>query len=110
MSDDGPRLAVRESTLRQVFSYLLLGICTFSPLLLGYIPVVGELFRSTVALLEFSLAGAQITVYFDARLIPLFLSSAIGAGGGFLIWCYYTRTRCLEEQVPGSTLLGKRLS
>jgi hypothetical protein len=76
------------------------------PLLLSYLPGVSAIFHGQLLLGELNLGGVTVAVIFDARLIPPFLSTVIGVGGGFVLWCYYTRTPCFEEQVPGSALLG----
>jgi hypothetical protein len=76
------------------------------PLSLYYLPFAEEFLSIKIYLFDIPLGAATISLSFDMYLFPTVLSSMIGAGGGFILWCYYTRTRCMDEQVPSSVLIG----
>jgi hypothetical protein len=96
----------RKSVLRRMLSYIILGIVTSIPLVLYYIPATQHLLAVEIPLMQFQIGSADVDIYLDMYLFPTILSTILGAGGGFILWCYYYRTRCLEEQVPSASLIG----
>lgn len=96
---------VKVSLPRYFLSYLLIGVITLLPLTLYYIPGIKSWFTVEMELFSIQIGTMRIAPVFDTSLIPTVLSTIIGITSGFIMWCYYTRTRCLAEQVPGSVLL-----
>ncbi len=97
--------SVKLSLPRYFLSYMLIGVITLLPLSLYYIPGIKKLFTVEIELFSIQIGTIRIAPIFGSSLIPTILSTIIGITSGFIMWCYYTRTRCLAEQVPGSVLL-----
>lgn len=96
----------RTSMGRKIFSYIILGLISVLPLALYYLPSVCAYLEVDIILLNITIDKVNLKLSIDLYLLPAVLSTIIGGGGGFIMWCYYTRTRCLDEQVPSATLLG----
>lgn len=96
----------RTSPMRKFISYMILGIFTFIPLGIYYLLNYYGLLEYEMIIFEFYIGNLLIEVSFAQHMIPLVASVMIGVCGSFILWCYYTRTRCLEEQMPNSTLLS----
>jgi len=96
----------RRSFSRRMISYVVLGIITILPLGMYYLPSAADFLAIKISLFNWSLNGVTVGFFLDMYLFPTVLSSIVGAGGGFVLWCYYTRARCLDDQLPSGVLLG----
>lgn len=101
-TNKGYRLRTKISTFRRIVSYIAIWIISAIPMAISFLVPIHPF---TVTLLEFPVFDMTISILFSTEIIPLTLSVAMGSTLSFIAWCYYTRTQCLEEQVPGSTLL-----
>lgn len=90
----------RTSVLRRMLAYILMFFISSIPLGAYYILSHYGLLQFEAKIVEFQLGQLMIEITFVEYMIPMVLSTMIGVSGSFLIWCYYTRTRCMRKQVP----------
>lgn len=90
----------RTSPIRWIISYVGLCIVSLIPISLYILSPHLGIWNFKTVIFAVTIGEIIIEVSFAGYMIPIITSAMIGASGGFLLWCWYSRGRCMRNQKP----------